>query len=62
MITEDGTPHGKFIGLVTDKDYRISRDDMNAPIDTFMTSKEKAIWACEGISYQKQMILYGNAK
>ncbi len=30
-----------FIGLVTDKDYRISRDDMNAPIDTFMTSKEK---------------------
>ena len=42
MITEDGTAHGKFIGLVTDKDYRISRDDMDAPIDTFMTSKEKS--------------------
>ena len=50
MITEDGTAHGKFIGLVTDKDYRISRDDMNAPIDTFMTSKEKAIWAHEGVT------------
>ncbi len=50
MITEDGTPHGKFIGLVTDKDYRVSRDDMNAPIDTFMTSKEKAIWAHEGVT------------
>ena len=50
MITEDGTASGKFIGLVTDKDYRISRDDMNAPIDNFMTPKEKAIWAHEGIS------------
>ena len=50
MITEDGTANGKFIGLVTDKDYRISRDDMEAPIDNFMTPKEKAVWAHEGIS------------
>ena len=50
MITEDGTAKGKFIGLVTDKDYRISRDDMDAPIDNFMTPKEKAVWAHEGIS------------
>ena len=50
MITEDGTASGKFIGLVTDKDYRLSRDDMNAPIDNFMTSKEKTVWAYEGIS------------
>ena len=50
MITEDGTANGKFIGLVTDKDYRISRDDMEAPIDHFMTPKEKAVWAHEGIS------------
>ena len=50
MITEDGTAKGKFIGLVTDKDYRVSRDDLNAPIDNFMTSKEKAVWAHEGIS------------
>ena len=50
MITEDGTSNGKFIGLVTDKDYRISRDDMNAPIDNYMTPKEKVIWAEEGIT------------
>ena len=49
MITDDGTAHGKFLGLVTDKDYRISRDDMNAPIDWFMTPKEKTVWATEGI-------------
>ena len=50
MITEDGTAKGKFIGLVTDKDYRVSRDDLEAPIDNFMTPKEKAVWAHEGIS------------
>ena len=50
IITEDGTARGKFIGLVTDKDYRISRDDFNAPIDNFMTPKSKVIWAKKGIS------------
>lgn len=50
MITEDGTSNGKFIGLVTDKDYRISRDDMDAPISKYMTSKEKVVWAEEGIT------------
>ena len=45
MITEDGTENGKFLGLVTDKDYRISRDDLDAPIDNYMTPKERVIWA-----------------
>jgi IMP dehydrogenase len=50
IITDDGTADGKFIGLVTDKDYRISRDDFEAPIDNYMTPKEKVVWAYEGIS------------
>ena len=50
MITEDGTANGKFLGLVTDKDYRVSRDNLDAPIDNFMTPKERAIWAEEGLS------------
>ena len=41
----DGTANGKFIGLVTDKDYRLSRDDRNAPIDNLMTPKDKTVWA-----------------
>ena len=49
IVTDDGTARGKFIGLVTDKDYRISRDDMNAPIDNFMTPKDKVVWEKEGI-------------
>ena len=50
IITDDGTENGKFLGLVTDKDYRISRDDLNSPIDNFMTPKDKVFWAKEGIS------------
>lgn len=49
-ITEDGTAKGKFIGLVTDKDYRISRDDMEAPIDNFMKRKEEIVYAKEGVT------------
>lgn len=50
MITDDGTANGKFLGLVTDKDYRISRDDMNAPISQFMTPAERVICAEEGLT------------
>ena len=50
MITDDGTENGKLLGLVTDKDYRISRDDLNAPISKYMTPIERIIWAEEGIS------------
>jgi len=53
IITEDGSPNGKFLGLVTDKDYRISRDNMESPIDIFMTPKEKIVWAQEGIDLAK---------
>ena len=48
IITDDGTARGKFLGLVTDKDYRVSRDNMNAPIRDFMTPKDKVVWAKKG--------------
>ena len=50
MVTEDGTESGKFLGLVTDKDYRISRDDLEAPISRYMTPKENVRWVKEGIT------------
>ena len=63
MITEDGTANGKFLGLVTDKDYRISRDDMDAPIDNFMTPKDKIVWALNGISLSEANdIIWENKK
>ena len=50
MITDDGTENGKFLGLVTDKDYRLSRDNLDDKIEKFMTPKEEVVWAEEGIS------------
>ena len=49
MITEDGTENDKLLGLVTDKDYRVSRDNMDTAISNYMTSIENIIWAEEGI-------------
>ncbi len=36
-VTDDGTPRGKLLGLLTDKDFRISRVDTSAKISEFMT-------------------------
>ena len=50
MITDDGTKNGKFLGIVTDKDYRLSRDNLDEKIEKYMTPKEHVIWAQEGIT------------
>ena len=53
MITEDGTANGKFLGLVTDKDYRVSRDNFDDPIGKFMTKKEDLVLGKEGITLKE---------
>ena len=42
-VTEDGTPHGRLLGIVTSRDYRPSRDDHHSLVSTFMTPREKLI-------------------
>ena len=49
-VTEDGTPEGKLVGIVTSRDYRVSRMDPATPVSTFMTPVEKLIYAKEGVS------------
>lgn len=49
-ITEDGTSEGKILGLVTSRDYRVSRMDPNTPISEFMTPFDKLIYGKAGIS------------
>ena len=45
-ITEDGSPVNKLVGLVTTRDYRISRDNLNKKVKEFMTpfSKPPVHW------------------
>ncbi|MBR3357067.1 MAG: IMP dehydrogenase [Solobacterium sp.] len=44
-VTEDGTSNGKLIGLVTSRDYRVSRMDVGVKVSEFMTPREKLIVA-----------------
>ena len=47
-ITEDGTAEGKMVGLVTSRDYRVSRMDADTKICEFMTPFEKLVYAKDG--------------
>lgn len=47
-VTEDGTAEGKLVGLVTSRDYRVSRMDPETKISEFMTPFDKLIYAKAG--------------
>ncbi len=47
-VTHDGTPDGKLLGIVTGRDYRVSRMDPATKVSEFMTPLEKLITAPEG--------------
>ncbi|MBR1990561.1 MAG: IMP dehydrogenase, partial [Firmicutes bacterium] len=49
-ITEDGTAAGKIVGLVTSRDYRVSRMDPSTKISEFMTPFDKLIYGKAGIT------------
>ena len=44
-VTEDGTATGKLLGIVTGRDYRVSRMTGNEKVASFMTTREKLITA-----------------
>ena len=49
-ITEDGTAHGKLVGIVTSRDYRLTRMSLDTKVEEFMTPLEKLITAKTGIT------------
>lgn len=49
-VTDDGTGEGKLLGIVTGRDYRISRMKPNLKVKEFMTPLKKLICADEGVS------------
>ncbi len=52
-VTEDGTANGKLLGIVTGRDYRISRMETDAVVSDFMTPLEKLITAPEGTTLKE---------
>ncbi len=52
-VTDDGTPHGKLLGIVTSRDYRVSRMDPATLVSDFMTPFEKLILAYDDTSLKE---------
>ena len=52
-ITADGTNQGRLLGIVTSRDYRVSRMDPATLVSQFMTPYEKLITAPEGTSLKE---------
>ena len=49
-VTQDGSPNGKLLGLVTSRDYRVDKDDLNTKVKEFMTPFEKLTTGRVGIT------------
>ncbi len=52
-ITEDGTAEGRLVGIVTGRDYRITRMDPATKVSEFMTPLDKLITAPEGTTLKE---------
>ena len=52
-ITDDGTPNGKLVGIVTGRDFRVSRMTPDQKVETFMTPLSKLITAPEGTTLKE---------
>ncbi len=52
-VTEDGTPEGKLLGIVTSRDYRVSRMSPETLVKDFMTPYEKLVTAPEGTTLKE---------
>lgn len=52
-ITEDGTATGKLLGLVTSRDYRLSRTPLDTKVKEFMTPFSSLIYGVEGITLKE---------
>ena len=47
-ITDDGSPNGTLLGIVTSRDYRVSRMSTDVRVKEFMTPRERLITAPSG--------------
>ena len=52
-VTEDGTATGKLLGIVTSRDYRISRMDPDTKVSEFMTPFAKLVYAEKGVTLKE---------
>ena len=52
-VTSDGTPHGHLEGIVTSRDYRVSRMKMTDPVRSFMTPVSEMVVGTDDITLKQ---------
>ena len=52
-VTSDGTARGKLLGIVTGRDYRVSRMSPDEKVKDFMTPFNKLIYAKNGVTLKE---------
>ena len=52
-VTDDGTSNGKLLGIVTSRDYRVSRMSMDTKVEEFMTPFERLICGNENTTLKE---------
>ena len=52
-VTENGRPDGRLLGVVTSRDYRVSRMETTEKVSTFMTPLEKLVTAPAGTTLKE---------
>ena len=52
-VTDDGTAHGKLLGIVSSRDYRVSRMSTELRVSEFMTPLKKLVTAPEGTTLKE---------
>ena len=52
-VTDNGGPNGKLLGVVTGRDYRVSRMELDTPVSSFMTPLEKLVTAPESTTLKE---------
>ncbi len=52
-VTDDGTANGTLLGIVTSRDYRVSRMSRDTKVSEFMTPFDKLLFAYEGTSLKE---------
>lgn len=49
-VTDDGTAEGKILGIVTSRDYRVSRTPLKSKVSEFMTPFDSLVYAEDGVT------------
>ncbi len=61
-ITADGQPNGKLLGIITSKDYRVSRDSPEKKVADFMTPFSRLVYGKSGITLTEANDILWKAK